>query len=179
MQRIYIICLIFPCLCILCWHDIKYRKLPNALTLGLALLGLACRLYLDGLAGLCDGLLGGLVCGAFLFLPFMFKAAGGGDVKMLFATGIISGLKYSFAELLFVSAAGVLLGIIMLAFRMVQPTRMRHYARMLLDWRYDRKKAEESLPPKTSEKGRIPFGIAIAVGTMAALIFAYFMETHP
>lgn len=180
MSQIYLICATVPCLLVLCWYDCKYRKLPNVLTLGLAGLALLCRIFLPGpdgvLNSVLDGLGGGLICGLFLFLPFLFRSAGGGDVKMLFATGIIVGFKYSLTELLFVSLAGVVLAILLLCFGLVGGTRLKHYLRVLFDWRYDRKAGAEKLPPKKDERGRIPFGVAIAAGTLATLIWAYYRE---
>ena len=178
MAQLLLIGAISPCLLILCYYDCKYRKLPNVLTLGLAVFAVIVRVYLGGMAGLCDGLLGGLVCGLFLFLPFLFRSAGGGDVKMMFATGIIVGFRFSFVELLFVSIAGLLLGIGMLCFGMVMSRRMVHYLRVIFDWRYDRRKGAENLPPKSDEKGRVPFGIAIAAGTLATLAYSLFLEAH-
>ena len=141
----------------------------------LALLG---RVFTGGMAGFFDGLIGGLLCGFFLFIPFLMKSAGGGDVKMLFAAGIVVGLRFSFVELLFVSVSGLVLGVVMLCFGLVGSRRLIHYARVLFDWRYDRKKGAAGLPPKQDEKGRIPFGVAIASGTLATLIYSFLLEVH-
>ena len=83
------------------------------------------------------------------------ESAGGGDVKMLFAAGIIVGFRFSFVELLFVSVSGLILGIVMLCFGLVASRRLIHYIRVFFDWRYDRKKGASELPPKQDEKGRI------------------------
>lgn len=175
-SQLYLACLIAPCLLALCWYDCRYRKLPNPMTMGLAVLCAIARLYMGGMEGLTDGALGGLVCGLFLFIPFLLKSAGGGDVKMMFATGVIVGFRYSFAEMLFVSIAGLVLAIVLLCLGKVAAKRLLHYLRIIFDWRYDRKKGAEGLPPKESEKGRIPFGVAIAVGTLATLAYAYWLE---
>ena len=173
-----LICAITPCLLILCYYDCKYRRLPNGLTFGLAVFAVLCRLYFGGMAGLLDGMLGGLVCGLFLFIPFLMRSAGGGDVKMMFATGLIVGWRFAFVELLFVSIAGLVLGLVMLCFGLVLSRRLVHYVRVIFDWRYDRRKGAEELPPKSDEKGRVPFGIAIAVGTLGTLAYSLFLEAH-
>ena len=79
--KLYLLCAVTPCLLVLCWYDCKYRKLPNVMTIGLAALALLCRVFTGGMAGLYDGLIGGLVCGFFLFIPFLMKSAGGGDCR--------------------------------------------------------------------------------------------------
>ena len=176
MTYLLTICFIGPLLALLCWHDCRSRTLPNMLTLVLAIVALCWRLYQHGGNGLVDGLLGGLVCGLFLMVPFLMKSAGAGDVKMLFGAGIATGLRYCFAELLFVSVSGLLLGLVMLCLGAVKSTRLKHYLRVLFDWKYDRKSGEESLPSKEDESVRIPFGVAIALGTVIALVYAYKME---
>lgn len=176
MPYILTLCAVLPCMLYLCWQDCKYRKLSNTMTLGLAGLGLAARVWTGGLSGFCDGLLGGLVCGGFLMIPYMLKSAGGGDVKMLFAAGVITGFRFAFTELLFVSLIGLLVGLIMVCFGLVTTARLRHCLRIVFDWRYDRKKGAENLPKKTDERTRVPFGVAIAAGTVLTLLYAFYLE---
>ena len=176
MAYLYTLCAVLPFMMILCWQDWKYRKLPNLLTIGLAVMALIVRLWTGGAWGLLDGILGGLVCGGFLLILFLLKSVGGGDVKMLFAAGVITGLRFAFAELLFVSICGLLVGLLMLCFGLVASTRLRHYLRVLFDWRYDRKKGASELPPKTDERMRVPFGVAIAAGTVLTLLYAWYLE---
>ena len=64
----------------------------------------------------------------------------------------------------------------MLCFGMVASTRIRHYLRILFDWRYDRKKGASKLPPQTDERMRVPFGVAIAAGTVLTLLYAWYLE---
>ena len=170
------ICITTPLLAVLCWYDCKYRRLPNALTLGLMLLSLVWRLVIGGWHGFLDGLLGGLVCAAFILIPFLMRGAGGGDLKMIFGAGIATGLKLCFAELLFVSVTGVVLGLGMLIFRKVDGSRLKHYIRSVFDPRYDRKAGAENLPAREDERGRVPFGVAIAIGTVITLCFAIYVE---
>ena len=176
MIQIYTLCIAMPILAILCWTDCKYRRLPNLYTLGLALIGLAWRLVFGGLGGLVDGILGGCVCALFLLIPFLMKGVGGGDLKMIAAAGIFTGLRYCWAEMLFVSLTGLALGLGMLVFGRVRSSRLKHWLRTLFDWRYDRKQGAENLPDKSDEKERVPFGVAIALGTILALIYAYYVE---
>ena len=102
MVPVLTICVVTPLLVILCWKDCRYRLLPNTYTIGMAVLGLIWRFAFGGIPGLIDGLFGGLVCAGFLFIPFLMKGAGGGDLKMMFAAGIFSGFRYCCAEMLFV-----------------------------------------------------------------------------
>ncbi len=147
--------LVAPVLCVLCVKDARHRTLPNAWTLALTLECVGLRLAFGGLGGLLDGILGGLACGAFILLPYLMKGAGGGDVKMMFGAGIATGLRLCVSELLFVSVAGLLLGLGMLVAGKVAFRRKGR---------------------KDDESYRIPVGVAIAVGTEAALAVAWCME---
>lgn len=148
--------LIAPILCVLCVKDARHRRLPNGWTLALALECVALRLAFGGLGGLLDGLLGGIVCSGFILLPYLMKGAGGGDVKMMFGAGIATGFHLCVAELLFVSVSGLILGLVML---IAGKVAFRRKGR------------------KDDEAYRIPFGVAIAVGTELALLFAWALET--
>jgi len=165
----YKLLLATPWLLSLCVSDVRRRRLPNALTLGGAAAALAVLWGAGGTAALLDGLAAGALCGLFLLLPFFLRAAGGGDVKMLFACGIIAGMRHAMALLLFMSFAGFILAVVMAVAGRVDLARLEHAGRCLLDWRYDRKAGRAALPPRESERGRVPFGVAIAAGLFMAL----------
>ena len=69
------------------YEDLRTRKIPNYLTFGAALAGLAYNLAVSGWGGLGDGLLGLLLGLAFLILPYLMGGMGAGDVKALAALG--------------------------------------------------------------------------------------------
>ena len=159
-----------PWLAALCASDWKSRRLPNVLTLG----GLAAALVFDfgigGLGGLADGLEAAGVCILFLVLPFLVRAAGAGDLKMLAACGAYAGMRLVLPFLLAVSFAGFFVALAMLVSRKVGAARMKHAFRSLFDWSYDRKAGRAALPPREDEGNRVPFGIAIALGLEVSLV---------
>lgn len=171
MVQVVVFAVSFVYLAVLSYLDCRYRRLPNVLTLGGALVALALRYGLGGFACGSEGLWGGLVCGLFLLLPFVLRAAGGGDVKMLFACGTIVGLRAAAEMILFTSLAGLALMVVMLVWGNADSRRMKHLMRTLFDWRYDRKAGAAELPPRENERCRVPFGVAIAVGTAVTLIW--------
>jgi len=158
-------------LAVLCYQDCRYRRLPNALTFGGAAVALVWRLGFGGLPTVTDGLLGGMVCGLFLLLPFILHAAGGGDVKMLFAVGCATGLGRTAEVILFTSLSGLALMLVLLIAGSVDARRLKHFLRTVFDWRYDRKAGAAALPPRSHEKSRVPFGVAIALGVWLTLAF--------
>lgn len=157
-------------LLVLCVQDWRTRRLSNWLTLGGAAAGLAWRLG-AGLPALWDGVAGGLLCAALLLLPFLLHAAGGGDVKMLFAVGCFFGKGRAMELLLCISLAGLLLAPVMVLVGKTSGGRLKHWLRCVFDWRYDRAAGRAALPPADDERYRVPFGIAIAAGTWATLAF--------
>ena len=157
-----------PWLFLLCRSDWKQRRLPNVLTLGGLVVFLIFRLGF-GWECFLDGLWGMLLAGGFLLLPVLLHAAGAGDLKMIAACGAAAGLRYTLDFLLAMAMAGLVLVVVMLALRAADGARLKHYARCLFDWRYDRQEGRASLPPKDEEKVRVPFGIAIAAGLWVVL----------
>lgn len=155
---------------VLSWLDCTTRRLPNALTLGGAAAALAFRWAVGGGASAVDGLTGGCLAGAFLLMPFLVRAAGGGDVKMLMAAGCVSGLRGVLVMLVVVALAGFVAALLMLAFKRVDPARLRHALRSLADWRYDRRAGARALPPRDTERARVPFSIPIAAGVMVVVV---------
>ncbi len=153
----------------LAWKDCRTRRLPNAWTLGGAATALVFRLGYGDLPCFIDGFAAAAVSGAFLLVPFLMKGAGGGDVKMLFAAGAIVGWARVFPLLWATSLAGLVMGVAMLACGQLGGARLIHYARCAADWRYDRKAAAITLPPKESSHYRIPFSVPIAIGLVVAL----------
>ena len=172
MQHLlYMLAGITPWLAILCWTDFRYRRLPNVLTLGLAAAALVWRFGYGQLPLFLDGLLGGLAAGLFLLIPFLLRGAGGGDVKMLLAAGCYCGLGRVPMVLFCTSIAGVILAVVMLLAGKVDSSRLKHWFRCVFDWRYDRSAGRAALPPRTDERVRLPFGVAIAFGVWASFVF--------
>lgn len=156
--------------CVLAAHDLKWRTLPNRLTLGGAAVALAVRLGYGGWGSLGDGFAAAAVAGGFLLVPFLLRGAGGGDVKMLFAAGAMAGWDRLLLLLWITSLAGVVMGVLMLVFGRLDGSRLRHGVRCLVDWRYDRAAGAAALPPRDSPRFRIPFSVPIAIGLLASLL---------
>jgi prepilin peptidase CpaA len=89
--------------------DLKTRRVPNPLTLGIAVAGVG--LAVTGLSGLAvrDALLGCVVGLAFMLPGFLIGATGGGDVKLFAALGTMLGPRdIGFAFLYSLIAGGLL-----------------------------------------------------------------------
>lgn len=161
--------LLTPWLVALCVSDVRRRILPNKLTLGGLAVGLALAAAVGGLSGFLDAL-AAAGCGVlFLILPFLLRAAGAGDVKMLAAAAAFVGMAQLPFFLMAVSFAGLFVAIAMIVLKQVSAARLKHAFRTLFDWRYDRKAGKAAIPKRDDERARVPFGCAIAIGTWATL----------
>ena len=154
----------------LSWNDCRTRRLPNAWTVGGALVALVFRAGYGGVPMFVDGFAAACVAGAFLLVPFLMHGAGGGDVKMLFAAGAVTGWGALFELLWVTSLAGLVLAVVMLVVGELDPVRLKHSFRCAFDWRYDRAAGAASLPPKDSARFRVPFSVPISVGLLAAML---------
>jgi prepilin peptidase CpaA len=93
--------------------DLRTRRVPNALTFGLAGLGFGLAgFHLTGLS--ISAALGGLLVGLLLMLPgHVIGATGAGDVKLLAALGTLLGPAGTATAFIYtVIAGGVLAGIV-------------------------------------------------------------------
>ena len=168
-SSVYEIAAATPWLIALGIQDWKTRTLPNRYTLGGCVVILVWKFGFGGWPYLLNGLLGGAVAGGLLLIPFLIRAAGGGDLKYLFTGGLLVGFPAVFPMLFLTSLAGLVLGLFMQLSGRLDGSRLKHCFRCLFDWRYDRKKGAEKLPDRENEKVRIPFGTAISAGIWLTL----------
>ena len=154
----------------LSWSDWRTRLLPNWITVGGAVVALVLRLAGGGWPSFVNGFAAAVMAGAFLLIPFLMRGAGGGDVKMLFAAGAMVGWSKLLLLLWTTSVAGLVMGVTMLLLGQLDGARLKHVARSLFDWRYDRVAGAATLPPKDSVRSRIPFSVPISIGLVVALL---------
>lgn len=158
-----------PWLIYLSIRDFRTHELPSAWVFGGVLVMSAVALGVGPSYAL-GSLLTAFLSSLFLLLPFFLRAAGAGDVKMLFAAGLIAGPGNTLNLILLVSLAGLVLAVLMLVFRKVNAARVKHYCRCLFDFRYDRAEGRKNLPSPDTESCRVPFGAAIAAGLFLNLV---------
>ena len=145
--------------------DIRQRRVPNVLTMGLASVGLLLAMAGMGSVTL-GGALGGLALGLALLLPaHVFGALGAGDVKLLAAFGALLGPGDVFDAFL---RAAILGGVMALAVA-VWRGRLREtlYGTAMLVTTRNRTMAAAIEHPAANN--RFPYAPAIALGaTLAA-----------
>jgi prepilin peptidase CpaA len=91
--------------------DVAWRRIPNWLTLSLAVAGIAQRSWTDGWSGLGAAMAGMLVAASIFFVAYLFGGMGAGDVKLLGALGTWCGPAEAWRLVAATAAAGVVVAV--------------------------------------------------------------------
>ena len=146
--------------------DVRRRRVPNVLTMGLASAGLV--LAMTGVNGVTvGGALGGLALGLALLLPaHVFGATGAGDVKLLAAFGALLGPGGVFEAFL---RAAILGGVMALAVALWRG-RLREtlYGTAMLVT--TRNRAVTAIIEHPAANNRFPYAPAIACGAVLVVL---------
>jgi prepilin peptidase CpaA len=146
------------------WTDLRSRRIPNRLTLGILLCGLLLR-ALEGPGPLAQGLLGAGLGLAIAVVLFGLGAVGGGDGKLLIGVGAFLGHERYVGALLLIAVLGGLLGLVEAVRRGVILPAAVNAAGMVRRWltlgRRGERRTLESPGAVT-----VPYGLAIAAGTV-------------
>lgn len=161
--------------------DLRYRKIPNLLTIPALLSGLVLQGIAAGGPGVLESFLG-IGTGFFLFLlPFISGAMGGGDLKLAAAIGALKGWVFLLQAMVVSVAAG---GILILAYA-IYKGRLRETLMKTLGYLaipigkalylgtgkdFFRKTYEPFLEIGSGEKPLyVPYGLPMAIGTLLLL----------
>jgi prepilin peptidase CpaA len=147
--------------------DLRYRKIPNWATLPAIALGLVLNGLFHGWGGMKASGTGFLIGFGALLVLFVLSWMGGGDVKLMAAVGALKGYPFVVSALWYSLIAGVLLGVIMLIWN-------RKTLRTFKNLFFVVASRLSPLVPKRDinreETQKIPFGLAIVIGTLWAMI---------
>jgi Flp pilus assembly protein protease CpaA len=95
--------------------DVRRRRIPNALTVSLAIAGLAHAQYSAGVGGLGQAAVACVLVALPYVLLFVFAGGGAGDAKMMGAIGAWLGVPAGVVVLVAVAVTGGVLGLLNLA----------------------------------------------------------------
>jgi len=152
------------------YSDLRWRKIPNCLTLPAIVLGLILNFLDNSWTGLIFSFLGFSVGLALFFLPFALGGMGAGDVKFLSAIGAFLGAKAVFNVFLYACLAG---GVIALYFIVTQKRVKQTIKNLLLFFKYILffRWLEIGAELFKNPVGHIPYGLAVGMGTIGYLIW--------
>jgi prepilin peptidase CpaA len=145
--------------------DLRQGRIPNRLTYTAILVGLAVRTAWGGWKVGLDGLGAGLIAGGVFFLFFLVRGMGAGDVKLMTAVGVWSGLRQLPAVLIATALAG---GILALGYMVTRKQGFRTLRNIGSLFRYHFSFGLNPHPEINLENPqaiRVPYALAIAAGT--------------
>ncbi len=152
--------------------DIRYRRIPNWIPLGGAVIGLALNTFLSGgLTGFIFSLKGLAVGFGVYFLLYALHAMGAGDVKLMGALGSLVGWERWFAIFLISAILGGVLALIVVILRGRIKTTVWNIGYILGEMSHGRAAytSREELDVKSSKSVRLPHGAVIALGAFVFL----------
>ncbi len=149
------------------YTDWRWHKIFNWLTVPTFLSGLLLSFLLNGLPGLVSSAQGAGVCFLFFLFLFLLGGMGAGDVKLMAGIGAWLGFPLALNALLFTTIAGGILAIAFaLRYGMLKQVLIRIKSAVLTTMLGGNPKEilEKSVAPP------FPYGLAIAAGTLLALL---------
>jgi prepilin peptidase CpaA len=150
--------------------DIKQRRIPNWLTYSGIGLGVVLRGLLFGWKGLGSAAQGCLFAGGIMFVFFAVRAMGAGDVKLMAAIGSLVGPRQSVVVLLATAICGGVMAIVYALYRGRMWATLRNVGSVLRFHAWAGLQAHPELNLDNPETLRMPYGLAIAAGTLYALL---------
>lgn len=153
-------------------NDLATRRIPNALLLA----GLAGALLLHGLsaepAAALLSAFGGMLVGLAIFVPFyLVRGMAAGDVKMMAVIGFFTGPAEAFQIAVFTWCAGGVMALFLVLLRSRLRLALFNIGHLLSAFLVPGTKLADMTLPQSA--GSMPYGLAIAAGTIAALVTQY------
>ena len=150
--------------------DVRQRRIPNWLTYPGIASGLVLRGLLLGWKGLIGAVEGFLLLGGIMFLFYVVRAMGAGDVKLMAAVGSMVGPEHGFIILLATAICGGLLAIVYALYRGRMGSTLKNLGSVVLFHAQTGLKAHPDLNLDNPATLRMPYGLAIAAGTLYAFL---------
>jgi prepilin peptidase CpaA len=160
-------------------YDVRYRRIPNWLTAGGVLIGVALNTFLnldkpDPWLGLRTSLLGLALGFGVYFILYALRAMGAGDVKLMAAVGSLVGPGNWFGIFLITAVVGGIMALILAAARGRVKKTLWNVGFILSEMKRGRPAylGKEELDVKSPKALGLPHGAVIALGTVFFLAAA-------
>lgn len=150
-------------------YDLRYRRIPNWLTVSGVLAGIALNTFLYPIwPGLKASLLGLAAGFGVYFVLYALHAMGAGDAKLMAAVGALVGWKDWFGIFIITAIIGGVMALIVVLFRKRLMKTMFNVGFILSEMKSGRPAylSREELDVKNPKSMGLPHGAVIAVGTI-------------
>jgi len=150
-------------------HDVRERRIPNAVTGPAILAGLMLHTISGGWAGLGDSALAGLIAGGIFLLFFLAGGMGAGDVKLMAAVGCFAGLAPLRMVVISTVIAGALFALAVGIYNGRLRETLRNVGALLVHHGQQGLKPHPDLNLTNTHTLRLPFALPIAAGCLFTL----------
>ena len=154
------------CACLAAAWDFRYRRIPNRLTSTAIIVGLLLRAMIGGWRSCLDGLGAGLIGGGVFFIFFLVRGMGAGDVKLMAAVGVWSGLRQLPAVMIATALAGGILALGMMLIHKRASTTLRNVGSLFRFHVVSGLAPHPEINLQNPQALRLPYALAIAAGTI-------------
>lgn len=155
-----------PLAVLIIYHDVRYRRIPNAFVLATLISGLTLNFALGGFNGALHSIGGCVLAFILMFILHVFGAMGAGDVKLFAAVGSVIGAQLVFPTFLVVVLTGGVLAMVSVLRSGVFRSTMHRVLQILVGLLPGWQMPKFSVP--ADRRLTIPYGVAITVGAIIA-----------
>ncbi|WMT39937.1 prepilin peptidase [Paenibacillus sp. D2_2] len=148
--------------------DIKSMKIPNKITLSGFIIGISYHAVTGGMDGILFAIKGAAAGFVLMFIMYLFRAVGGGDVKLFGAIGAWLGVSLTLSILMYSILAAGVIGLFILLLRREFIMRIRNVMHSLFGILI-----LHSLSPVQAGAKRqlqMPFMLAVLPGAVYAIL---------
>lgn len=162
--------LLVPMAAFIMYYDVRYRRIPNVLVLGLLIGGLTINISFGGFTGGLTSVEGLALAFVPMFLIHVFGAMGAGDVKLFAAVGSVIGVSMVPLTFLVVVMLGAAIAIYTMLRSGTVFSTLHGVLRILVGIMPGWEMPRFAIPH--DRKHTIPYGVAIMLGSViAAAVF--------
>ena len=149
------------------FYDLKYRLIPNFITIPSVFCGICIHTISSGSTGLYSSALALLIGSGIFIIFYLLGGMGAGDVKLIGGVGALVGLEMMGAVLIFTAFIGGVMGLYkIIAVKVIKEYKKSNYTG------YTQKKQKYNINQQINPmKTTIPYGVAIGLATLVTIIF--------
>jgi prepilin peptidase CpaA len=159
--------LLVPLAIIIIYHDVKYRRIPNAYVLATLISGITINTAFGGVRGALSSLAGCALAFILIFILHVFGAMGAGDVKLFSAIGAVTGAHLVVPTFLVVVLTGGLLALVSVVRAGAVRSTMHRVLQIFVGFLPGWEMPKFSVP--TDRSHTVPYGVAITIGGLISI----------
>lgn len=149
------------------FYDLKYRIIPNFITIPSVICGICIHTITSGITGFYSSIFALSIGAGFFIIFYLLGGMGAGDVKLMGGVGALVGLKLMGPLLIFTA----FIGGIMALYKIISVQLLKKFKKFNYNDNINKTDkynlSQKINPMKTS----IPYGVAIGFGTLITIIF--------